>query len=393
MSLLERLPGEILAEAAGFLDSEALLSFRLVNKNISTTINNVILRRFFRHRDVFINIDSLDILRQVSLSEKYRASVTSLGVCIHHVPEARYEFELEDMTSHARSMAASNHPQYTMLLRDQKWLIESGQAAAHLALALKNLPNCVTVEVIDQLDDLDRSFQKSKASQLLTTRMILSASIDFVKQLISTTIAAISASGCILEAFCIGHVIEGIRIQQLPRLSSGQLGLPFSKLPSLGLIVGLGVSDIQDNWEACLFDLLKLFPSLKDLDLSFNPRLTRAQFSSIGRGLQHVEGITILLLGCVDCHYDELAVLLKSHQDTLRSITLDAVDLTGCVKPWRSILELIRDETLIDSIDFIYCTSDERYISFGAHFEDGQMSIPTKSYKFREELNVVIRAL
>ena len=392
MSLLEKLPGEVLSEAAGFLDSEALLTFRLVNKNISNTMDYVFLRRFFRHRNVFINNDSLENLRQISLSEKYRTSVASLAVCIHHIPEARYDFEFEDMSSQARTMAESNDPQYTMLLRDQKWLMESGQAAAHLALALSNLPNCTAVEVNDQVDYSIRPFQKSKASQLLTTRMTLSASVDFVMQLISTTMAAINASGCLLEAFSIVHVVEGIGTRQLPRLSSGQLSLPFSKLPSLELIVGLKYNHDQHDWVACLFDLFKLFPFLKDLDMGFNERLTRAQFSSFGRGL-HVEGMTTFALGCVDCYYEDLAVLLKSHRDTLRSIMLDAVDLTGGVKSWRSVLELIRNETLIDSIDLTYCTSDDKDISFGADFEKGQMSVPTESHRFREELDVIIRAL
>lgn len=389
MSLLERLPNEILVEVANFLDSETLLNFRLLNRNISIVINRVILQRFFRRRAVFINIDSLNILRQVSLSEKYRASVTDLNICIHHVPEARYDFELEDISSQARSIMTSNHSHYTMLLRDQKWLMESGQAAAHLAVALKNLPNCVTIEISDLIYDLDRSFQKSNASQLLITRMELSTSIDFVTRLISTTIAAINASDCILETLYIGHELEGIGIQQLPRLSSDQLGLSFSKLSVLCLVVGLKSRDIQNNWEAYLFDWINLFPSLKELDLTFNLRLTRDQFSSIGRGL-HVDNITTLGLRCVDCHYDDLTVLLKSHRDTLRHIILDCVDLTGCVNPWRSVLELIRDETLIDSVEIMGCMSNERDIFIGAHLKERQMSIPTKN---RGMLDVVIRNL
>ncbi|KAI4256868.1 MAG: hypothetical protein L6R42_005978 [Xanthoria sp. 1 TBL-2021] len=392
MSLLDRLPGEVLAEAAGFFDTETLLNLRLVNKSISATIHYTFLRRFFRYRNVFISTESLENLRQVSLSETYRASVTSLTVCIHHVPEAEYDFELEDMSSEARSMAVSNHPQYTMLLRDQKWLMESGQATACLALALKNLPNCTAVEVSDQLDDFDRNFQKSQAGRLLTTRMKLPASIDFVKQLVSTALAAINASGCTLETFFIGHVDEGIGIQQLPRLSSGMLGHPFSNLPSLCLLLGLKFGDIEDGWETCLLDFLKLFPSLKDLDLAFQPRLTRAQFSSIAQGLR-IEGIVILHLGCVDCHYDDLSALIKRHRDTLRRITLDAVDLTGYKKPWQRFLQFIRDETLMDSMEFIYCMSDDHDVCFGTHFEAGQMSIPADDHQFRAELEAVIRAL
>ena len=335
----------------------------------------------------------MNILRQISLSEKYRASVTALSICIHHVPEALDEFELEDISSQAQSVMTSNRSHYLTLLRDQKWLMESGQAAAHLALALKNLPNCVTVAITDLSHDLNHTFQKSNANQLLTTSMILPTSIDFVKQLISTTMAAINASGCVLETFSIGHMIEGIKIQQLPKLSSSQLGLSFFKLPHLSLEVDSSFDGIEDNFVASLLDWIKLFPSLRVLDLSFIPPLTRAQFSSLSRNLP-VDGITTLLLGCLDCHYHDLIVLFKRHRDILRSITLDAVDLTGCVQPWRSILEIIRDETLIDSIELSCCISDERDISFGTYSQDGQMSTPTESYKFsREEIDAVIRAL
>ncbi|KAI4281525.1 MAG: hypothetical protein L6R38_003629 [Xanthoria sp. 2 TBL-2021] len=278
-----------------------------------------------------------------------------------------------------------------MLLRDQKWLMESGQAAACLALALKNLPNCTAIEVSDQLDDFDRSFQKSKAGRLLTTRMTLSASIDFVKKLISMAMAATNASDCMLETFFIGHVEEGIGIQQLPRLSSGMLGHPFSDLPSLCLMLGLKFGDIRGDWETCLLDFFKLFPSLKDLDLAFQPHLTRAQFSSLAQGLR-IEGIVILQLGCVDCHYDDLSNLIKRHGDTLRRITLDAVDLTGYTKPWRRFLEFIRDETLLDCINFSYCMSDDHNVCFGAQFEAGQISIPAENHQFRVELEAVIKA-
>ena len=193
-----------------------------------------------------------------------------------------------------------------------------------------------------------------------------------------------------LEFFFIGHVDEGIGIQQLPRLSSGMLGHPFSNLPSLSLMLGL--KGVRGGRETCLLDFLKLFPSLKDLDLAFQPRLTRAQFSSIAQGLR-IEGIVILHLGCVDCHYDDLSALIKRHRDTLRRIMLDAVDLTGYIKPWRRFLKFIRDETLMECIEIIYCMSDEHDICFGAHFEAGQMSIAAEDHRFRAELEAVIMAL
>lgn len=187
-------------------------------------------------------------------------------------------------------------------------------------------------------------------------------------------------------------MIEGIKIQQLPKLSSSQLGLFLFKLPHLCLAVDSSFDGIEDNWVASLLDWIKLFPSLRALDLSFISRFTRAQFSSISRNLP-VDDIITFVLGCVDCHYDDLIVMFKRHRDILRSITLNAVDLIGCVQLWRSILEIIRDETLIDNIDFIYCTFDERDISFGTYSQDEQMSIPIESHKFREEIDAVIRAL
>lgn len=388
MSLLEKLPTEILAEVAAFLDSETLLSFRLVNTNISNSIHHVIVRRFFRDRVVLINFKSLSILRQISLSEKYRASIVSLNVDIHHIPETQYDFEIRYIKSLARGIMESNPSHYTKLLKDQKWLTKSGQAAAHLALALKDLPNCVTVTISDLLYDLDLDFQISKKNPLLTTGMSLSTSLDFVEQLVSTTMAAINASGRMLEAFHINPLIDGIPIQQLPKLSPDQLGPPFSSLSFMSL--GLEFDRFKNNQEIYLFDWIKLFPSLKMLELRFSPRLKQDQFSPIGRGL-HINHTATLVLSFVDCHYDDLAAVFKNHRDTLRGITLDALDITGCTKPWRSILELIRDETLIDDMDLIHCMSNERHLSFEAQPEIEKISISTESHKnFKEELDVVI---
>lgn len=94
MSALEKLPTEIFAEAASFFDRESILNCRLLNRNISNALNHVFIQQFFRCRAVFINTDSLNILRQISLSERCRAWVTVLDICIHHTLEARLQFEL-----------------------------------------------------------------------------------------------------------------------------------------------------------------------------------------------------------------------------------------------------------------------------------------------------------
>ncbi|KAL8856034.1 MAG: hypothetical protein Q9178_007343 [Gyalolechia marmorata] len=222
--------------------------------------------------------------------------------------------------------------------------------------------------------------------------MRLQASIDFVKQLISTTIAATSVSSRMLYTFIISHASEGISIQQLPRPSSSTLGHAFSKSPYLSVTLSLKYDDDREGWEIRLFDFIKTIPLLKDLDLAFEPRLTTAQFSLIAQGL-HIEGAMALQLGCMDCNYDDLATLIQRHQDTVRHITLDAVDLRGYIKQWRSILELICDETLVNGMEFTYCKSANRDVSFGAHFEKGQMSIPARHHQFREDLEAVIRIL
>ena len=385
LSLLERLPKDVLVQAAGFFDPEALLNCRLTNKNISNDINHIFSRRFFRHRSVFINSESMDILRQVSLSEKYRTLVSSLNVRLHHIPEARTDSERGQISDRASNIIESNRFYYNKLLRDQKWLIESGQAAVLLALALRDLPNCVDVKISDEIYDSDRSFLKSKASRLLTTRTRLPTSRDFVERLISMTMAAINTSGRTLEAFHITRMCKGINIRQLPKLSPGQLGLPFSKLSSL--ILYLSFDGIQSNEATRLSDWIKLFPSLTSLDLSFNYRLEIDHFSSFSRNL-HVNSLATLFLGYVDCDYDDLAILLKSHRNTLHNISLQQVDLNGGVKAWQSFLKLIRDETLINKIDFDCCLSDDVNIYFGDGC--GLIITSTESQKFREELDATI---
>lgn len=390
LSLLEKLPKEIFLETAGLLDAEDLLNSRLINRNISNDLDHVFSRRFFRRRAVRVNSDSLNILRQVSLSEKFRASVTSLDVCIHHIPGRHSDYLFDWFSSRARTMMITNHPRYANLLRDQNWLMESGQAAAILTSTLKDLPNCITITISNRIYDVYHTFLKFNEDRLLTTTMSLSTSVDFVKQLLSTTMAAIIGSGRILETLHIHHDFEGIQIEQLPRLSPGQLGLSFSRLYSLTLV--LECTDIQNDGMARLSDWIKLFPSLTYLDLLFNPELHREDFLSISQGL-HIDGIPALALGFVKCHPDDVVVLLKKNHDTLKSISLYKVNLTGCVKPWRSLLESVRDETLINSIDLNYCLSDHEDISFGVNPSRRHLIIPTESQKFSEELDAIISVL
>ena len=417
MSALENLPFEILAETANFLDRESLLNFRLINRNLSNSINHVFVRRFFRSRAVFINMDNLNVLRQISLSEKYRASVTTLAICVHHVSERSYVLEriYNPSPSTSPSTSSSTSPNissstssstvtstdsqhltssifdYKRLSDDQKWLMKSGQAAAYLALALNDLPNCMTVGITDLLYDPDRNFRKSSARRWITTRMTSPESIDFVAQLISTTMAAVNASGRMLETFCVSHESQGIEPRQLPQLSPRQLGLPFFKLSSLRLNINFKL-DKDDKKVATLLGWIKMFPSLKVLRLAFIPPVIRAQSSSITRNL-HVDGMTTLVLYSLNCFHDDLVVLFKRHRKTLRSVTLKNFNLTGCVRPWRSILEVIRDETLIDYIKFSGCYSDKRAKSSGAYSQGLRLMIPTGSHKFREELDAKIRVL
>lgn len=389
LSLLEKMPKEVLHETAGFLDAEALSNCRLVNRNISNAVNHVFSRRLFRHRAVFVNSKCLNILRQVSLSEKYRALVTSLDVCVHHIPESCGNFEFRLLNGLERSVIRTNHPDYAKLLRHQKWLMESGQAAAMLALALKDLPNCITVRVCDlqHARDSYRRFQKSNARGLLSTETYSPTCVDFLIQLISATIAAINTSGRILEGFHINLDFRGIQIQYLPRLSPDELSLSFSTLSSLTLSLSCGA--VWNREVAYLSDWIKLFPSLTFL---FKPRLISRDFSPISQSL-HVNGIATLVLCFVRCLYDHLAILLKNNRTALRNLSLYEVDLVGGTNPWRSTLECIRDKTLINSIDFEFCRSDDEDISFGIHHPHNHLKIPTKGHKFSDELEAIISGL
>ena len=106
--------------------------------------------------------------------------------------------------------------------------MKSDQIVVHFVLILKNLSNCVNVNIIDLLYDLNRNFKKFNANQLLIIKMILSTNIDFVKQFISITMAAVNAFDCILKIFYIDHMIESIKIQQFSKFSSNQFDFSFS---------------------------------------------------------------------------------------------------------------------------------------------------------------------
>ncbi|KAL9003150.1 MAG: hypothetical protein Q9180_009925 [Flavoplaca navasiana] len=284
-------------------------------------------------------------------------------------------------------MVISNDPRYTKLLEDQKWLMESGKATASLASALENFPNCVVVGITDRLHDRDDyNFITKHASQFLNTTMELPASKDFVKRLISVTVAATSISTRMLHAFVVGHSERGISIQSLPEMSLSRIGHNFSKLQSLDLTLSLKNIGVRSNWEIRLFDFLKAFPLLHDLYLQFTPRLTEAQFSSIAQGLPS-NGLTRLGLNCMDCNYDDLVAIITRHRETIRIIMLDIV-LWGVPRPWQprqGICRLIRD-TKLDSD--MYCTEkiDDFGIFGGVRSLKGQIIISAKQSAKDHEL-------
>lgn len=392
-SLLETLPQEVLHTAADYLDSDALINCRLVNRRISNDLSRAFSRRFFRHRAVFMNLDSLNTLCQVSRSEKYRALVTSLDVCVHHLPDMQGnlsfgEYKFDRFSIPESDVKKTNDPYFVKLLRDQKWLMETDEAAGILTFALKNLPNCTTIRISDiTYDGAYCRFQKFNPSGLLTTTMFLNASRDFVTRLISTTVTAIHESGRIPEVLHIDVDFEGIYVNQLPRFSAGQLGFSFSKLSSLTL--NLRARGEQD---ADLLDWIKLFPSLTFLDLSFSPDLFDDDFPTISQCL-HIDGLTTLRLCFVKCNYYDLALLLKKNRKALRSFLLFEIDLIGGENPWRSILETIRDETLIDSIKFDICRFDDKDISFGIYYPHNHLEIPTEGHNFSDDLNTILSGL
>lgn len=253
----------------------------------------------------------------------------------------------------------------------------------------EEFPNCVNVEIATgALRDHHRSFWDSPASPFLITTMGWPWQEPF--RLIETTMAAIDASERRLKNFSVSSAVD---VMNLPSLSSVQIGPSFTELSSLSLAVDFYVW-VNGKEEEHVFDWIKLFPSLKVLDLAFSSNSATIQLPRIGRGLQ-VTGIISLALRGLQCYMDDLILVLTRHRDTLWDLTLDRVRIYGENPSWRTVLEFIRDETKIEHICLEACVSTMSSTEFITKcyeilYDNEPVSISTSRSKFRGELDLVI---
>ncbi|KAF5524611.1 hypothetical protein CGCA056_v003943 [Colletotrichum aenigma] len=96
---------------------------------------------------------------------------------------------------------------------------------------------------------------------------------------------------------------------------------------------------------------LRLFLTLTDFTLHFNPRDERQQFPRLSEDLR-IPSLQSLRIEFVDCTRDELMTLLEGHRDTLRELVLESVDVTGGGrKTWSSLLGSLQHSLRLEAID------------------------------------------
>ena len=145
---------------------------------------------------------SLENLLQVSSHTVFGPSLHTLVICVDHPTDEPSRFNPGTWDCDIESERATvNEAEYKRCFDDQTYLKESGLDAAYLTQALVNLPNSRTIIV----DDLHRPWgavsQKIQTGVFPTSKIMMPASICFVKREIRVILAAVIASCLSIEEF------------------------------------------------------------------------------------------------------------------------------------------------------------------------------------------------
>jgi hypothetical protein len=115
-------------------------------------------------------------------------------------------------------------------------------------------------------------------------------------------------------------------------------------------------------WSKPLVDFILLFPRLEVLDLYFDTRLRRTGFQALIRALS-LQNLRILRLGGFDCFSNDLILLFDKHQNTLREIVLNDVNIS--TKPegsWKKLETMLGDQLQITRLEIVGCNVDGHLI-------------------------------
>ncbi|KAF4488887.1 hypothetical protein CGGC5_v004739 [Colletotrichum fructicola Nara gc5] len=407
---LTNLPAETVGCISEYLESLDLLSLRSACRALADKTSGPFQDRFFRTRYIMLERQSLQNLVEISRHPVLRYAVQVVELTTDHLvapPDymSRADYEMCGINDEYDCIRLGDGE--TLSLGDDSYeavieryraewggyrdfLLTKGGWIRDLVEALSNLPRCKAVGIDDNVRPWG-ALQLGRRIGTFPNRFVTpfqAQSMVFATTLIRALFIGLLHSRHAVERLYLqfGDLKTGCtsvtpRMLSTIPVSADTLRNRLAPIKTLLLVVNpnshentfdKGVKKLVSNtdpiqtadsdWcpEFCGF--LRLFPTLTNLALHFNPRDERQQFPRLSEDLR-IPGLRSLRVEFVDCTRDELMILLEGHRDTLRELTLESVDITGGGrKTWSSLLRSLQRSLRLEAIDLGDCMVDGFYL-------------------------------
>ncbi|KAI1839920.1 hypothetical protein JX266_013868 [Neoarthrinium moseri] len=381
MPTLLQLPNEILALVAQELNHPSLLSFRFCSKLANSATLAIFSKRSFTTRYVMLSQYSLDSLLQIARHPTLRLAVKDVCICIDHLLEfpeidstTRYCLELDEYETSSRYVFV-NQPAYQSLLQDQRMLMTGGWCTAYLAQILSLLPALESVHIENSHRPWGARTIQQRVGIWPNNVMERDDSKSFVREVLSATLSAITASQNTVERLCISAGWDDMAVNSNILVFSQPSGLYISE--SLQQIRSLDVTLspemnllVNFHWVDDLCGFVSSFLGLEELNLEFSPRLRRGQLRHL-QGRLKLENLHTLRLDCVDTDSEELINFLSGFADTIRHLGLSCVEILGTAQDWRLVVHKLHELVPLKSLMLDTCLTERHEVYMPEETEHG----------------------
>ncbi|KAK1641514.1 hypothetical protein BDP81DRAFT_419133 [Colletotrichum phormii] len=400
------LPTEVVHEVSSILGPDDVLALRLSCRQMAEKTSLCFQARFFRTRHVMLEKESLENLVAISHDAVLGRAVQGVELCIDHLIQPEHYMsreELFDLGINDEYDIVRRLDDEPVLEGDDRWesicrgygdewnkqgkFFSQKLHMSLLAEALSGLENCTRVGI----DDTTRpwgAFRLGRRAGTLPSRFVsdlLPNSMIHAAVSIRTLLYAVVQSRLPIEQMFIefGDMMAGCTcvtptMLLLPSPLEMAVKSRLETVSNLRLIVnptpshaGFDPETINSlpatdpirgessGWVANLLRFLGLFKALSDLSLCFMTRDERHQFPELSQ-LLFIPGLQALRLEYLDCTAGELTGLLKKHQETLRVVGLESVNLIGGgLDSWLCVLRSLRHELSVEAVYLGSCFGED----------------------------------
>ncbi|WAO97274.1 F-box domain-containing protein [Fusarium falciforme] len=246
-----------------------------------------------------------------------------------------------------------NASEYRKRLYDQEDVMQSRYDVKCLTQAMAHFKRCKHINISSSIQAWGLNRLRRSIGILPQRGLTFESkeSTRLVRHIIHVVLTAVAASKIQVEVLNIGPegmLMNSNRVSPFMLMGPSSAILvespPFS-LRRLQISLDPNVPQhvpVSSKWDSDLIRFIKLLPELSYLELVFEERDEMGRFSELGKEL-YIPKLEKLMLSCIDCAREDIALCLIRHRRTLREVVLDSIQLAGNTASWRWLIEIIRD--------------------------------------------------